>query len=98
MVRGGGHDALPYRIPDDHPGLLAAVDVLRSVYGQEPLKVRMGGTLPVSELFRRLLGIDTVFFSFSADEDFPHWPSSSAYSALYGGLKAWAMYWERLAR
>ena len=98
MVRGGGHDALPYRIPDDHPGLLTAVDVLRSVYGQEPLKVRMGGTLPVSELFRRLLGIDTVFFSFStADEDF-HAPNEFfRVQRLYDGLKAWAMYWERLA-
>ncbi len=98
MVRGGGHDALPYRIPDDHPGLLTAVDVLRSVYGQEPLKVRMGGTLPVSELFRRLLGIDTVFFSFStADEDF-HAPNEFfRVQRLYDGLKAWAMSWERLA-
>lgn len=96
-VRLGGHDALPYRIPDDHVGLRTAVDVLAAVYGQTPLKVRMGGTIPVSELFQRLLGIHTVFFSFStADEDF-HAPNEYfRVQRLYDGLTAWAMYWERL--
>ncbi len=96
-VRGGGHDALPYRIPDDHAGLRTAVEVLTAVYAQTPLKVRMGGTLPVSELFQRLLGIDTVFFSFStADEDF-HAPNEFfRVQRLYDGLTAWAMYWARL--
>jgi acetylornithine deacetylase/succinyl-diaminopimelate desuccinylase-like protein len=59
------HGALPYRIPAGHPGLLTAQRVLAELYGRPPLSVRMGGTLPVSELFKRLLGIDTVFFSFS---------------------------------
>ena len=31
----------------------------------------MGATVPIAELFQRLLGLDTVFFSFStADEDY----------------------------
>ncbi len=41
-------------------GLAVARRSLNEVYGQEPLMVRMGGTLPVSELLKRLLGIDTV--------------------------------------
>jgi acetylornithine deacetylase/succinyl-diaminopimelate desuccinylase-like protein len=57
--------------------------------------VRMGSTLPVSELFKRLLGIDTVFFSFStADEDF-HSPNEFfRINRLHEGLEAWARYWE----
>ena len=96
-ITTGGHDALPYRIPDDHFGLQVATDVLRQVYGQTPLKVRMGGTLPVSELFLRMLGFYTVFFSFStADEDF-HAPNEFfRVRRLYEGLEAWALYWERL--
>jgi len=70
-IGGERHAALPYRIPSDHPGLRTAERVLEEVYRKKPLRVRMGSTLPVSELFKRLLGIDTVFFSFStADEDF----------------------------
>ena len=55
----------------------------------------MGGTLPVSELFQRLLGIYTVFFSFStADEDF-HAPNEFfRLQRLADGLAAWAKFWE----
>ena len=91
------HDALPYQIPADHPGLAVADAVLREVYGQAPVRVRMGGTLPVSELFLRILGIYTVFFSFStADEDF-HAPNEFfRVHRLHEGLAAWATYWAKL--
>src|SRR5438552_2926777 len=96
---GDRHSAMPYRIPSDHPGLLTAERVLEQVYGKEPLRVRMGSTLPVSELFKRLLGIDTVFFSFSTtDEDF-HSPNEFfRVRRLHEGLEAWARSWERYAR
>ena len=92
-----GHNALPYQIPSDHVGLHVAEQVLEQIYSNAPLKVRMGGTLPVSELFLRLLGIYTVFFSFStADEDF-HAPNEFfRINRLHEGLAAWALYWERL--
>jgi len=94
-VGGDRHAALPYRIRSDHPGLVTAQRVLERVYGKKPLTVRMGSTLPVSELFKRLLGIDTVFFSFStADEDF-HSPNEFfRIDRLHEGLEAWARYWE----
>ena len=93
------HAANPYRIPADHIGLRVAERVLRAVYDQQPLIVRMGGTLPVSELFKRILGIDTVFFSFStADEDF-HAPNEFfRVRRLREGLKAWTLYWQMLGR
>jgi len=89
------HDALPYRIPADHPGLRTARQVLTEVYRKPPVSVRMGSTLPVSALFKRLLGIDTVFFSFStADEDF-HSPNEFfRVDRLHEGLEAWARFWE----
>jgi len=91
------HDAMPYQIPVDHPGLAVAESVLREVYSQTPLRVRMGGTLPVSELFLRILSIYTVFFSFStADEDF-HAPNEFfRIHRLHEGLAAWTQYWARL--
>ena len=50
-VGGERHAGMPYRIPDDHPGLLTAARVLEQVYGRKALRVRMGSTLPVAELF-----------------------------------------------
>jgi acetylornithine deacetylase/succinyl-diaminopimelate desuccinylase-like protein len=98
-VGGDRHAALPYRIPPDHPGLVTAERVLEQVYGKKPLRVRMGSTLPVSEVFKRVLGVDTVFFSFStADEDF-HSPNEFfRVHRLHEGLEAWARYWERYAQ
>jgi acetylornithine deacetylase/succinyl-diaminopimelate desuccinylase-like protein len=98
-VHGDRHAAPPYRIRADHPGLRTAERVLEQVYGKKPLRVRMGSTLPVSALFKRLLGLDTVFFSFStADEDF-HSPNEFfRVHRLHEGLEAWARYWESYAR
>ena len=98
-VHGDRHAAMPYRIPSDHPGLRTAEHVLEQVYGKKPLSVRMGSTLPVSALFKQLLGLDTVFFSFStADEDF-HSPNEFfRVHRLHEGLEAWARYWESYAR
>lgn len=89
--------ARPYSIPADHPALQAAAQVLADIYGQPPYLVRMGGTLPVSEVFARLLGIYTVFFSFStADEDF-HAPNEFLrVHRFYEGLDAWARLLDRL--
>jgi acetylornithine deacetylase/succinyl-diaminopimelate desuccinylase-like protein len=96
-IQRDDHGALPYAIPPDHIGLKIAEHALFQVYGQQPLFVRMGGTIPVSEVFKRVCGLDTVFFSFStADEDF-HAPNEFfRLHRLHEGLQAWAIYWERL--
>jgi acetylornithine deacetylase/succinyl-diaminopimelate desuccinylase-like protein len=87
----GDHGARPYAISSEHPALKAAGDALAAVYGVKPLVVRMGGTVPISELFKRHMGIDTVFFSFStADEDY-HAPNEFfRVHRLHEGLATWA--------
>jgi acetylornithine deacetylase/succinyl-diaminopimelate desuccinylase-like protein len=96
-IAAGDHRARPARIARDHPVLAAAAAALTEVYGVRPLVVRMGGTVPVAELFQRLLGLDTVYFSFSTgDEDF-HAPNEFfRVNRLHEGLAAWARLWERL--
>ena len=96
-IFAGDHRAKPARIARDHPVLLAAAAALTEVYGVRPLLVRMGGTVPVAEVFQRLLGLDTVYFSFSTgDEDF-HAPNEFfRVHRLHEGLAAWALLWERL--
>jgi hypothetical protein len=57
----------------------------------------MGGTLPIGQVFKHYLGLDTVFFSFStADEDY-HAPNEFfRLHRLHEGLEAWTLYWEYL--
>ena len=91
------HGARPAHIGANHFALQAAGESLRAVYGVKPLVVRMGGTVPISELFQRHMGLDTVFFSFStADEDY-HAPNEFfRVHRLHEGLEAWARVWELL--
>ncbi len=96
-VRPGDHGARAAHIDADHFALRAAGEALRAVYGVKPLVVRMGGTVLISELFQRHMGLDTVFFSFStADEDY-HAPNEFfRVHRLHEGLEAWARVWELL--
>jgi acetylornithine deacetylase/succinyl-diaminopimelate desuccinylase-like protein len=96
-IRPGDHGSRAAHINASHFALRAADAALRAVYGVRPLIVRMGGTVPISELFQRHMGLDTVFFSFStADEDY-HAPNEFfRVHRLHEGLEAWARCWELL--
>jgi len=98
-VTYGDHGARPYAIPSDHFALRAAGEALKEVYGVDPLVVRMGGTVPISELFKRHMNLETVFFSFStADEDY-HAPNEFFRVHRLGeGLSAWARCLDLLGR
>jgi len=91
------HGSRAAHIAPDHFVLQAADQALRATYGVRPLIVRMGGTVPIAELFQRHMALDTVFFSFStADEDF-HAPNEFfRVHRLHEGLEAWARCWDIL--
>jgi len=97
-IRPGDHGAPAAHIERDHWALAAAGRALHAVYGVPPLVVRMGGTVPVAEIFQRVLGLATVYFSFSTgDEDF-HAPNEFfRLNRLHEGLAAWAHLWDILA-
>ena len=96
-ISPGNHGARPFQIGRDHYALRAAASALQGTYGVAPLLVRMGGTVPVAEIFHRLLGTATVYFSFSTgDEDF-HGPNEFfRVHRLHEGLAAWARLLDRL--
>ena len=96
-IAASDHGARASHIEPDHFGLEAADAALAAVYGRRPLRVRMGGTVPIGELFQRHKGLSTVLFSFStADEDF-HAPNEFfRVHRLHEGLEAWARYWTLL--
>ncbi|MEP6590427.1 MAG: dipeptidase [Gemmatimonadota bacterium] len=97
VVGPGNHGTPAAHIAPDHFALQAAGKALRAVYGVDPLIVRMGGTVPIAELFQRLMQIETVYFSFStADEDY-HAPNEFfRVHRLHEGLEAWARLWDIL--
>ncbi|MEO1160135.1 MAG: M20/M25/M40 family metallo-hydrolase, partial [Pseudomonadota bacterium] len=88
-----------YLVPPDLPLLLAVEDAIEDALGARPVRVRVGSTLPLSDMIKRALGIDTVTLSFStADEDF-HSPNEFfRLSAIGDGLTAWTSLLRRLGR
>jgi acetylornithine deacetylase/succinyl-diaminopimelate desuccinylase-like protein len=90
--------AYPYVTAPDHVGLALAEQVITELEGRQPLRVRMGATLPVCEIFRRRLGLDTILFSFAtADEDY-HAPNEFfRLSSWRQGVRAWAILLGRAA-
>lgn len=79
-----------YAVPPDHPLLTAAVAALEHTTGQTPLKVRIGASLPLTEIVSRVLGIDTVMFSFALSDENFHAPNEFfRLSSITDGLAAW---------
>jgi acetylornithine deacetylase/succinyl-diaminopimelate desuccinylase-like protein len=98
-IEPGTHGARPASITRQHPVLKAAGAALEETYGVRPIMVRMGGTLPVAEVFKRILGLDTVYFSFSTgDEDFHAPDEFFRVERLHAGLAAWARLWSLLRK
>ena len=86
-----------YELPADHPLLLAAERALAEPTGKLPLRVRIGASLPLTEIVRSTFGIDTVMFSFGiADEDF-HAPNEFfRLSSIDEGFRGWVTLLRRL--
>lgn len=76
-VRTLPQGAMPYQMPFDHPGNVAAAKVLRELYGTEPYYTRAGGSIPVVGMFLEALGAYTVCFAFGLDDENVHAPNES---------------------
>ena len=88
-----------YTIPADHPAIRAAKAALEVVYpGESVLLAVIGGTLPATALFEKILGAKTLFFSFSTADEKLHAPNEfMRISRLREGMRAWEVLWRLLA-
>ena len=89
--------ARPYLLPAAHWGNRAAHRVLAKLYGREPYYTRMGGSIPVCDLFRTHLGADTVMFGFGLPDEQFHAPDEFfRLSSFERGQRAYVMLLEEL--
>jgi acetylornithine deacetylase/succinyl-diaminopimelate desuccinylase-like protein len=88
-----------YTIPDGHPAIRAATAALEAVYpGEQVLLACIAGTLPATALFERVLGVKTLFFSFSTADENLHAPNEYLrIRRLREGMRAWEQLWRLLA-
>jgi acetylornithine deacetylase/succinyl-diaminopimelate desuccinylase-like protein len=94
---GGGSPASS--LPAGHPLVRAAGRVLERLMGRPPVPVRLAATVPITALFKELLGIDTLMFGFGLPDEDVHAPNEFfRLSSIPLGCRAWAMLLDELGR
>lgn len=74
-----GHDGKPYHADPDSAFGMAARNALRETFSAEPVLIREGGSIPIVQTFRDILGADTLLLGLALadaqihapDENFP---------------------------
>lgn len=88
-----------YRLPLDHPGSVAVAEVLTEVYGKEPYFARIGGSLPITDMFLQELGAYTVPVGFGLGDEKFHSPNEFVRVANYvRGQEVYGLLLERLSQ
>ncbi len=69
---GGG---LPSLTPMGHPATQAAARALEATFGQAPVYIREGGSIPVCASFASILGLPVVLMGFTPPDENAHAPN-----------------------
>ena len=83
--------AAAIQLPYDMPALAKARDALRAEWGQEPVLIGAGGSIPIVGDFKRTLGLDTLLVGFGLDDDRVHSPNEKYdVASFHRGARSWA--------
>jgi acetylornithine deacetylase/succinyl-diaminopimelate desuccinylase-like protein len=69
------HGGEPYMTPIDSRGYKAASKAIETTFGETPIPVRGGGSIPICSILEKELGIKIVFMGFGLDNDNLHSPN-----------------------
>lgn len=68
-------DAEAYVLDRTHPGLVALEESLAQASDTTPTRVRAGGTVPITAMFKNILGVETITLGASLGHDGAHAPN-----------------------
>ena len=93
------HGAPGFVLPLDSPFMEAASNAINSGFGTRPVFIRSGGSIPVVNDFKSLLGIDTLLLGWGQDDDNPHSPNEKfSLEDFHRGIHASACLWGEIAK
>ena len=82
------HGGQGYVCPIDLPAYHAAESAYKDVFGQIPVPVRSGGSIPIISAFEEILGIKTILMGFGLESDAIHSPNENfALENFYNGIR-----------
>jgi succinyl-diaminopimelate desuccinylase len=93
------HGAPGFVLPLGSPFMAAAARAIESGFGTAPVFVRSGGSIPVVNQFKHLLGIDTLLLGWGQDDDNPHSPDEKfSLEDFHRGIHSSACLWAEIAK
>ena len=73
----GGHDGKPFYTDPNSSFGEAAQRALRKAFGKEPVLIREGGSIPIVQAFRDILGTDTLLLGLALADSQIHSPNEN---------------------
>lgn len=70
-----GHGAEAYLVSPESPAAQAALRALKAAFGCEPILMREGGSIPIVNQFKKILGADSLLLGLGLPDDNAHSPN-----------------------
>ncbi len=93
-----GHGAEAYLVSPKSPQAQAALRALRQAFNREPVLLREGGSIPIVNDFKKVLGVDTLLLGLGLPEDNAHSPNEKfELDCFKNGQRMSALLWRELS-
>lgn len=93
------HGGEPYVVSPQSRGARAALRALKHAFGREPVLMREGGSIPIVNAFKRILGADSLMLGLALPDDNAHSPNEKFDLEVFAnGMRMSAYLWQELAR
>ncbi len=94
-----GHAGAPYIVQPTSRQVGAALNALRSGFGHPPILLREGGSIPIVNDFKKILGVDTLLLGLALPDDNLHSPNEKfSLDQFRKGMMMAAHLWQELGR
>jgi acetylornithine deacetylase/succinyl-diaminopimelate desuccinylase-like protein len=94
-----GHGGDPYLVSPTSPLAQAALRALQEGFGAEPIVMREGGSIPIVNDFKKILGVDTLLLGLALPDDNAHSPNEKFdLDCFANGMRMAAYLWQELAQ
>lgn len=93
-----GHGAEAYMVSPQGADAQAALRALKQAFGCEPVLIREGGSIPIVNQFKKILGADTLLLGLALPDDNAHSPNEKFDLGIFAnGQRMSALLWQELA-
>lgn len=93
-----GGEARAVELAPDNPFIRKAAKALAEEWKRKPVFIGSGGSIPIVDSFKRVLGLDSLMTGFSLNDDGAHSPNEKYDLRCYrGGIRSWIRIFDAVA-